>query len=122
MKYFAKIGGVEHELLFASVWPAGSRNMNSPAVVTMTAEMDIVAAKELFKNPGEWSLIERPNVRKYADGTVIQGQDMITDCTEYEVLSEITDSMDGTVKIVMRKTAAEELLRILAGNQKEGVV
>lgn len=117
MKYFAKIGGVEHELISASVRHAGSTSLNSPAVVYMAAEMNISSARELFADPGEWYLIERPNARKYADGTVIQGQDTITDCTEYEVLNEITDCMDGTVKIVMRKTTAEELLHILAGNQ-----
>lgn len=110
MSYFAKIGDVEHELLSASVWSAGSMSKNSPATVIMTAQMEHSVAKELFANPGEWYVIERYDAIRYADGTVIQRKDTVTDCTDYSVLRSILDTNDGVVKINMGMLTDSEIL------------
>lgn len=110
MMYFAKIGGIEHELLSASVWHSGSMSKDSPATVIMTARMEHSAAKELFTDPGEWYVIERHEAIQYADGTVIQRDDRVTDCTDYSQLRSILDTNNGVVEIRMGMLSDSEVL------------
>ena len=118
MRTYIKIAGKEREVVSATVYPAGCISMTSPGHVRIVTEMEYAEAKALFSDPGEWSVIERPAAIKYADGTAIQPEDIVTDCTGYDVLRSITDTMAGTLEIVVSEITDSEALAVLMGDKE----
>lgn len=111
---YVKIKGKEYEVRLArfrdeEFFP-GRRN-----TVTILTELSYAEAKELFTNPGEWSVINRYAPMVGDDGEVIQLPDKVIDCAAYEILCYIKDPFTGVLEVVMGKPTAEELLAILTG-------
>ena len=71
--------------------------------VTLLMEREYGMVKELFTEPGNWSVAEP-----------VSGEISETDCTAYEVLCGITDR-GGIMEIVMGKATEKELLAVLMG-------
>ena len=76
---------------------------NGRETVTILAERGYETVKELFTEPGRWSITE-----------TVGNETVRMDCEAFETLCSITDR-DGILEIVMGKATEKELLEALLG-------
>lgn len=113
VSYTAAIGGIEHEARFVRFLDTDPRYPGRKTVTLLLA-LPYETVKALFSAPGAWSVVSKfpPSV----PGAEPE-PDVVTDCTDYDVLCHITDHLDGLLEVTIGtltdKEVADELLEAL---------
>lgn len=100
----AEIFGIEHD-----------RDWDYRHTKSVKCNLTYEEAKSLFVDGVEWSQIYQGPDTKNEKGEVIKPDPIITDNSEFEQVLSITENRDGTVKVTMGVTPAEEINAILMG-------
>ena len=109
MTNLVKIKGNEYMVPFARFREKDYRH-NYRGTVTIVTELPYAEVVDLFSAPGEWSVIKRFDPITDAEGNVQQEPDIVTDCTDYEVLCSIKDTRTGVLEVVVGKITDSEAL------------
>ena len=107
------IGGSEYEAGFVRFRDTDPRYPGRKTVTLLMA-LPYETVKALFSAPGAWSVVRKFPPR--VPGSDPE-PDVVTDCTDYDVLCHITDHLDGVLEVTIGtltdKEVADELLAAL---------
>lgn len=106
MKTYIKIGGQEYEARVRLRRVDPDHAGRKTATVTMTATVE--EAKTLLSDSGEWQCIQKDD-----EGNAVKTED----CGDYELLLQVTDLLDGSIRAVLGTARTEEVLQILMGGE-----
>jgi len=112
MRKFVKIAGGEHAVPFVRFKDHDPQNGGRQTVVVLM-DKPYEEVKALFTDPGEWAVVERFDTGE---------PDIVTDCSDYEILHSITDRQQGVLEVVMGCATEADLLRILLGEAAESKI
>ena len=95
-------------------------NWNGRASKSITLEMSIDSAKELFINDAEWFIVEQNPVSSYVEDPETESMILVQKIDEriyensnYSVAGDIIDHRNGVITVKMGMPTADELLEML---------